>query len=75
MIILESFLSFLGVGIQPPTPSWGAILSEGRAYLLDRWWLTVFPGLMIFLTTLGMNLFGDGLRDALDPRRIVAERY
>src|SRR3972149_3080041 len=62
MIILESFLSFLGLGIQPPTPSWGAMLGEGRVYMLTHWWLAAFPGAAIFVTTLGINLFGDGLR-------------
>jgi peptide/nickel transport system permease protein len=67
MIILESFLSFLGLGIQPPTPSWGGMLGEGKDYMLLRWWLATFPGLAIFITTLLINLAGDGLRDWLDP--------
>jgi peptide/nickel transport system permease protein len=67
MIILESFLSFLGLGIQPPTPSWGGMLGEGKDYMLLRWWLATFPGLAIFFTTLLINLVGDGLRDWLDP--------
>ena len=71
MIILESFLSFLGLGIQPPTPSWGAMLGEGRVYMLTHWWLAAFPGAAIFVTTLGINLFGDGLRDVLDPYRVL----
>ncbi|MEK6665160.1 MAG: ABC transporter permease [candidate division NC10 bacterium] len=71
MIILESFLSFLGLGIQPPTPSWGAMLGEGRVYMLTSWWLAAFPGGAIFVTTLGINLFGDGLRDVLDPYRVL----
>jgi ABC-type dipeptide/oligopeptide/nickel transport system permease subunit len=71
MIILESFLSFLGLGIQPPTPSWGSMLGEGRVYMLTHWWLATFPGAAIFLTTLGINLFGDGLRDVLDPHRVL----
>jgi peptide/nickel transport system permease protein len=68
LIIAESSLSFLGLGVQPPTPSWGGMLSQGREYLTTAWWLSVFPGLAIILTVLGTNLFGDGARDALDPR-------
>jgi ABC-type dipeptide/oligopeptide/nickel transport system permease subunit len=68
LIIAESSLSFLGLGVQPPTPSWGAMLSQGREYLSSAWWLGVFPGLAIILTVLGINLFGDALRDAMDPR-------
>lgn len=67
MIILESALSFLGLGVQPPAPSWGGMLSEGKVYLSTAWWLTTFPGLAIMLTVLGINLLGDALRDALDP--------
>ncbi len=69
MIIQESFLSFLGLGVQPPTPSWGGMLGEGRTYMLTQWWLAAFPGLAIFITTLGINLLGDGLRDLLDPHQ------
>jgi peptide/nickel transport system permease protein len=67
-ILLESGLSFLGLGVQPPTPSWGNILSAGKDYLTQGWWLTLFPGMAIFITVLGYNLLGDGLRDILDPR-------
>ncbi len=67
-ILSESFLSFLGLGVQPPTPSWGGMLGEGRVYVFARWWLATFPGLAIFVTALGINLVGDGLRDLLDPR-------
>jgi peptide/nickel transport system permease protein len=68
MIILESALSFLGLGVQPPTPTWGGMLADGRAYLSTSWWLATFPGLSIMLTVLGINLLGDWLRDILDPR-------
>lgn len=68
MIILESALSFLGLGIQPPTPTWGGMLADGRAYLSTAWWLATFPGVCIMLTVLGINLLGDWLRDVLDPR-------
>ena len=61
-------LSFIGLGIQPPAPEWGAMLSGGRQYLRTAWWVTAFPGMAIMLTILSLNLLGDGLRDALDPR-------
>lgn len=67
VIILESFLSFLGLGVQPPTPAWGNMLGEGRVYMLNSWWIAAFPGLAIFVTTLAINLMGNGLRDWLDP--------
>ncbi|MGA2314930.1 MAG: ABC transporter permease [Thermodesulfobacteriota bacterium] len=67
-ILVEAGLSFLGFGVQPPAPSWGNILTEGRTYIFDAWWLTVFPGLAILITVLSFNLVGEGLRDALDPR-------
>ena len=67
VIILESFLSFLGLGVQPPTPAWGNMLGEGRVYMLNSWWIATFPGLAIFVTTLAINLVGNGLRDWLDP--------
>lgn len=66
-IIRESLLSFLGLGIQPPTPSWGMMLAEGRDYMLSEWWLAAFPGGAIFLSALGINLLGDALRDLVDP--------
>jgi ABC-type dipeptide/oligopeptide/nickel transport system permease subunit len=68
LILLESTLSFLGLGIQPPRPSWGSMLSAGRAYMAVAWWIAAIPGLAILVTVLGANLLGDGLRDALDPR-------
>jgi peptide/nickel transport system permease protein len=67
MIILESGLSFLGLGIQPPQPSWGTMLAEGRDYLSNAWWLATVPGIAISIAVLGANLVGDGLRDLLDP--------
>lgn len=67
-IVLEAGLSFLGIGVQPPTPSWGAMVADGRDNLIDAWWISTFPGLAIVLTVLAFNLVGDGLRDGLDPR-------
>lgn len=67
-ILTESALSFLGLGVQPPTPSWGSLLSSGKDYLHVAWWLTVFPGAALFITVLGFNLLGEGLRDVWDPR-------
>jgi peptide/nickel transport system permease protein len=69
-ILFASALSFLGLGAQPPTPEWGAMLSTGRTYLHQAWWMPVFPGLAIMVAVLAMNLLGDGLRDALDPRAV-----
>ena len=66
-ILLESSLTFLGLGIDPTTPSWGGMLADGRTYLQTAWWVSVFPGLAILLTVLGLNLLGDWLRDTLDP--------
>ncbi|WP_144512816.1 ABC transporter permease [Bacillus sp. FJAT-22090] len=66
-IILEAALSFLGAGIPAPDPSWGNILFDGKVVIFSAWWMTVFPGIFIILTVLGLNLFGDGLRDLLDP--------
>ena len=67
-ILVESSLSFLGIGVQPPTPSWGNILTAGKDNIEFAWWLSLFPGLAIFLTVLGYNLLGEGIRDAVDPR-------
>jgi peptide/nickel transport system permease protein len=67
-ILAEASLSFLGLGAQPPTPSWGSMLTVGRDYLTEAPWLSLYPGLAIFLTVMGFNLLGDGLRDLLDPR-------
>jgi len=68
VIVLEAGLSFLGLGVQPPTPSWGSMVADGRRVMLDAWWLSTFPGLAIVLVVVCFNLVGDGLRDALDPR-------
>jgi peptide/nickel transport system permease protein len=67
-ILAAAGLSFIGLGSQPPTPEWGRMLSEGRDYLRDAWWISTFPGMGIMAAVLGVNLLGDGLRDALDPR-------
>ncbi|RCK48681.1 D-ala-D-ala transporter subunit [Thalassospira profundimaris] len=68
MILIAAGLGFLGLGAQPPTPEWGAMVSEGRQFLLEQWWVSTVPGLAIFVVSLGFNLLGDGLRDVLDPR-------
>ena len=68
-VLAEAALSFLGLGTQPPNPSWGLMLAEGRGYIDLAWWLAFFPGMAIFLTVLCFNLLGDGLRDVLDPRQ------
>ncbi len=68
MILFEAGLSFLGLGIQPPYPSWGSIMSEGQNYVASAWWMTVFPGICLFGVVLCVNLLGDWLRDRLDPR-------
>ena len=70
MILFEAGLSFLGLGIQPPAPSWGSIMSAGREYVARAWWMTVFPGIGLFLVVLCINLMGDWLRDRLDPRSV-----
>jgi peptide/nickel transport system permease protein len=68
LILFESTLSYLGVGIQPPTASWGGIMLEGQTYMRTAWWITTLPGVLLFITTLGLNMVGEGLRDLLDPR-------
>jgi len=68
-ILLESGLSFLGLGVQPPTATWGVMLADGKDYLSRAWWLSFYPGLAILVTVLSYNLLGEGLRDAVDPRR------
>ncbi len=68
VIVIEASLSFLGLGIKPPTPTWGGMLGEASSLLTPSWWTVVFPGLFITLTVVSFNLFGDGIRDALDPR-------
>ena len=69
IILVESSLSFLGVGIPPPNPAWGLMVADGRQYITTAYWITLFPGLAILATVLSINLFGDWLRDTLDPRR------
>jgi len=71
-LIVEAALSFVGAGVPAPAPSWGNILYEGKTVIYNGWWMTVFPGLAIMLTVLSINLLGDGLRDLLDPRQVVA---
>ncbi len=68
-ILTEAALSFLGLGVQPPQPSWGRMLFDGRGFLSEAWWMAVFPGAAILLTVLALNLIGDAMRDALDPRQ------
>ena len=69
-ILVESAISYLGLGIQPPTPSWGNLLQDARTTMTEQWWLALFPGLMIVITALCVNFLGDGLRDALDPKAV-----
>lgn len=73
-ILTESSLSFLGLGVQPPNPSWGNILTSGKDNIVVAWWLSLFPGIAILITVLSYNLIGEGLRDALDPRLWTVER-
>jgi peptide/nickel transport system permease protein len=68
IILIESSLSFLGLGVQPPTPTWGNMVAEGRESLAWAWWVATFPGAAISLTVIAFNLLGDGLRDVMDPR-------
>jgi peptide/nickel transport system permease protein len=67
LLLLESGLSFLGLGVQPPTPSWGGMIGDGRNYLYEGWWISAFPGAAIVMAVLAFNFLGDGLRDILDP--------
>jgi peptide/nickel transport system permease protein len=67
-ILWAAALSFLGLGAQPPTPEWGAMLADGREFMMDAWWIATFPGIAIMITVLGFNFFGDALRNALDPK-------
>jgi len=69
VVVETAGLSFLGLGAQPPSPDWGAVLAEGQSYFLTAWWIATFPGLAIFVVVIGFNLFGDALRDHFDPRR------
>jgi len=70
-ILTAASLSFLGLGVQPPTAEWGIMISDGREYLRDNWWVSTFPGLFIMMTVLAINLLGDGLQEAMDPRRRI----
>jgi peptide/nickel transport system permease protein len=72
-VLSEAILSFLGLGAEPPTPTWGNIISEGRQYMREAAWITLIPGLALAMTVLGLNLLGDGLRDVLDPRLKVQQ--
>ena len=67
-ILSTASLSFIGLGIAPPTPEWGSMLSTGRQFMFEAWWIVTFPGVAIMLSIFALNLFGDGLRDALDPK-------
>jgi peptide/nickel transport system permease protein len=69
IILTAAGLGFLGLGAQPPSPEWGAMISSGRKFILDQWWVATIPGLAIFIVSFGFNLLGDGLRDALDPKQ------
>ena len=73
-VLAEAVLSFIGVGPPPPTPTWGNIISEGRNYIREAPWISLYPGIAIAITVLGLNLLGDGLRDVLDPRMKVETR-
>jgi peptide/nickel transport system permease protein len=73
LIISEAAVSFLGYGVQPPTPSWGVMIAEGRNYLYNAWWLTFFPGIMIILTTVSVNLIGERLRESKDPYKSLGK--
>lgn len=68
MIIMEASLSFLGLGVQPPTPAWGSMIASGREYMINGWWLSTFPGIFLLVLVLNINILGEGLRDILDPR-------
>lgn len=71
-ILVAAGIGFIGLGVQPPTPEWGAMIADSRQYIVSAWWYTFFPGMAIFVTIIGFNLVGDALRDALDPRMINA---
>lgn len=68
VILVAASLSFIGIGASPPTPEWGLMVARGREFTPDHWWYSAFPGPFIYITVLGFNLIGDGLRDILDPR-------
>lgn len=70
VVLTAAALSFLGLGAQPPTPEWGSMTAAGRDFLFHEWWVCTYPGIAIFITSLGFNLFGNGLRDTLDPKNM-----
>ena len=72
-MLAEATLSFLGLGVKPSTPTWGALLGQGRDFITQAWWISIIPGVLIMITVLGINLFGDALRDAFDVREVDAE--
>jgi len=68
-ILVEAALSFLGLGVQPPTPAWGSMMAESQQFIDLAWWMSTFPGMTIFITVIALNFIGDGLREAFDPRQ------
>lgn len=72
-MLAEATLSFLGLGVKPSTPTWGSLLGQGRDFITQAWWISIIPGLLIMITVLGINLFGDALRDAFDVREVDTE--
>jgi peptide/nickel transport system permease protein len=73
-IVAEAALSYLGIGVPPPTADWGAMIAEAQGYYQQAWWFLTFPSLALLITTLAFNIFGDGVRDAIDPRAVVTRK-